>query len=155
MLSQNYPTNFAWTNCSIPPFQLNKSKYRISIWGPNFWKNVSTDTEESNERPISLKPKWKIITYAGKRTYIFLSISKFTTAIYATGTWWQDLHVLNVVLYILAFVYCTFHEATLFFIVCISSKWEKLKKKKRYVQAYTFTIKVHLHYNFLKSFLIM
>ena len=32
--SHNYPTNFARNNYSIPPFKLNKSKYRISIGGP-------------------------------------------------------------------------------------------------------------------------
>ena len=32
--TRNYPTNFAETNYSIPPFKLNKSKYRISIRGP-------------------------------------------------------------------------------------------------------------------------
>ena len=32
--THNYPTKFARTNYSIPDFKLNKSKYRISIWGP-------------------------------------------------------------------------------------------------------------------------
>ena len=32
---------------------------------------------------------------------------------------------LNVVLYIFVFVYYGFYEITLFFIICISSKWEK------------------------------
>ena len=51
-----YPTNFARTNCSIPPFKLNKSKYRISIQDPALWKNISTDTEKNNKRPLFLKP---------------------------------------------------------------------------------------------------
>ena len=38
--THNYPTNFAGTNYCIPPFKLNKSKYRISIRGPNLWKNL-------------------------------------------------------------------------------------------------------------------
>ena len=42
----NYPTNFAKTNYSIPPFKLNKSKYRISIRGPTLWKNIPTNTEK-------------------------------------------------------------------------------------------------------------
>ena len=43
--THNYPTNFATTNYSIPPFKLNKSKYRISIRGPTLWKNIPTDTQ--------------------------------------------------------------------------------------------------------------
>ena len=38
--THNYPTKFARANYSIPPFDLNKSKYRISIQGPNMWKNI-------------------------------------------------------------------------------------------------------------------
>ena len=30
------PTNFSTSNYSIPPFQLSKSKYRISIRGPHY-----------------------------------------------------------------------------------------------------------------------
>ena len=37
----NYPTNFAKTNYSIPPFKLNKSKYRISIRGSNLVEKYS------------------------------------------------------------------------------------------------------------------
>ena len=44
--TDNYPTNFARTNYSIPPFKLNESKYRISIRDPNLWKNILTDTEK-------------------------------------------------------------------------------------------------------------
>ena len=44
--THNYPTNFARTNYSIPPFKLNKSKQRISIRGPTLWKNIPTDTEK-------------------------------------------------------------------------------------------------------------
>ena len=36
---------------------------------------------------------------------------------------------LNVVLYISVFVYYGFHKITLFFIICISLKWEKQQKK--------------------------
>ena len=54
--THNYPTNFAGTNYSIPPFKLNKSKHRISIRDPTLWKNIPTDTEKSNKRPTSLKP---------------------------------------------------------------------------------------------------
>ena len=54
--THNYTTNFAGTNYSIPPFKLNKSKYRISIRGPTLWKNIPTDTEKSNKRPMFLKP---------------------------------------------------------------------------------------------------
>ena len=38
--THNYPTKFARANYSIPPFDLNKSKYRISIQGLNLWKNI-------------------------------------------------------------------------------------------------------------------
>ena len=38
--THNYPTKFTRANYSIPPFDLNKSKYRISIQGPNLWKNI-------------------------------------------------------------------------------------------------------------------
>ena len=54
--THNYPTNFARTNCSIPPFKLNKSKYRISIRGPTLWKNIPSDTEKKQKKiPIFLK----------------------------------------------------------------------------------------------------
>ena len=48
--THNYPTNFARTNYSIPPFKLNKSKYRISIRGPTLWKNIPTDTEKKQQK---------------------------------------------------------------------------------------------------------
>ena len=54
--THNYPTNFATTNYSIPPFKLNKSKYRISIRGATLWKTIPTDIEKKQQRPISLKP---------------------------------------------------------------------------------------------------
>ena len=38
--THNYPTKLARANYSIPPFDLNKSKYRISIQGLNLWKNI-------------------------------------------------------------------------------------------------------------------
>ena len=34
------------TNYGIPPFKLNKSKYRISIQGPTLWKNIPTVTQK-------------------------------------------------------------------------------------------------------------
>ena len=54
--THNYLTNFAKTNYSIPPFKLNKYKDRISIRGRTLWKNIPTDTEKNNKRPVSLKP---------------------------------------------------------------------------------------------------
>ena len=54
--THNYPTNFARTNYSIPPFKLNKSKYRISIRGPILWKNIQPIQKKSNKRPRSSKP---------------------------------------------------------------------------------------------------
>ena len=48
--THNYPTNFARTNHSIPPFKLNKSKYRISIRGPTLWKNIPPDTEKKQQK---------------------------------------------------------------------------------------------------------
>ena len=55
-LTHNYPTNFARTNYSIPPFKLDKSKYRISIRGSTLWNNIPINTGKSNKRPTSLKP---------------------------------------------------------------------------------------------------
>ena len=49
--THNCSTNFARNNYSIPPFKLNKSKYRISIRGPNLWKNIPTDTEKESLKP--------------------------------------------------------------------------------------------------------
>ena len=48
--THNYPTNFARTNYSIPPFKLNKSKYQISIRGPTLWKNIPTDAEKKQQK---------------------------------------------------------------------------------------------------------
>ena len=48
--AHNYPTKFARTSYSIPPFKLNKSKYRISIQGPTLWKNILTDTEKKQQK---------------------------------------------------------------------------------------------------------
>ena len=48
--THNYPANFAGTNYSIPAFKSNNSKYRISIRGPNLWKNISTDTEKKQQK---------------------------------------------------------------------------------------------------------
>ena len=48
--THSYPTNFARTNYSIPPFKLNKSKYRISIQGPTLRKNIPTDTEKKQQK---------------------------------------------------------------------------------------------------------
>ena len=48
--THSYRTNFAGTNYSIPPFKLNKCKYRISIRGPTLWKNIPTDTEKKQQK---------------------------------------------------------------------------------------------------------
>ena len=47
--THNY-INFARTNYSIPPFKLNKLKYRITIRGPTLWKNILTDTEKKQRK---------------------------------------------------------------------------------------------------------
>ena len=47
--THNYPTNFARTNYSIPPFKFNKSKYWISIRGPTLSKNIPSDTEKQQK----------------------------------------------------------------------------------------------------------
>ena len=54
--TRNYPTNFARTNYSIPPFKLNKSKYRIAIRGPTLWKNIPTDTEKIQQKTNIFNP---------------------------------------------------------------------------------------------------
>ena len=53
------PTNFARTYYSIPPFNLNKSKYRILIRSPTLGKNIPTNTEKKQQK-----------------TYIFKSVMK-------------------------------------------------------------------------------
>ena len=84
--TNNYPTNFARTNYSIPPFKLNKSKYRISIQGPTLWKNILTDTEKKQQKTNIFKIIMKNELFALKKgTYIFLIISQFIIAIDATG----------------------------------------------------------------------
>ena len=47
--TRNYWTNFARNNYSIPPFKLNKSKYRISIRGLTLGKNIPIDTEKKQQ----------------------------------------------------------------------------------------------------------
>ena len=55
--THNCPTNLVRTNYSIPPFKLNKSKYRISFRGPTLWKNISIDTERKQQNTnIFIKP---------------------------------------------------------------------------------------------------
>ena len=46
--AHKYPTNFSTSN-HIPPFKLNKCKYRISIRGPTLWKNIPTNFEKMQE----------------------------------------------------------------------------------------------------------
>ena len=50
----NYPTDFARTNYSIPPFKLNKSKYRTSI--RRCGKIFQPIQKKNNKRPIYLTP---------------------------------------------------------------------------------------------------
>ena len=60
----NYPSNFARTNNSIPPFKLNKSKYRISIRGPTLWNNIPTDTENKQQKTNTFKTVMRNKLYA-------------------------------------------------------------------------------------------
>ena len=69
--THNYPINFARTNYSIPPFKLIKYKYRISIRGPNFWKNIPTDTEKKQQKTNIFKTvmKNKLLALENELTY--------------------------------------------------------------------------------------
>ena len=60
----NYPSNFARTNNSIPPFKSNKSKYRISIRGPTLWNNIPTDTENKQQKTNTFKTVMRNKLYA-------------------------------------------------------------------------------------------
>ena len=70
-LTLSYPTHFARTNYSIPPFKLNKTKYRISIWGPTLWKNIPTDTEKITKKKNIFKTvmKNKLLELENEVTY--------------------------------------------------------------------------------------
>ena len=69
--THNYPTNFARTNYSIPPFKLNTSKCPISIRGPTLWKNNPTDTEKKQQKSYIVKTvmKNKLLAVEFERTY--------------------------------------------------------------------------------------
>ena len=69
--TQNYPTNFAETNYSIPPIKLNKCKYRISIWGPSLRKNIPTDTHKKPQKTKFFKTlmKNKLLAPKNELTY--------------------------------------------------------------------------------------
>ena len=71
MPTHNYPTNFARTNCTIPTFKLHKSKYRISIRGPTWWKNVPTDTEKKQQKTKICKTvmRNKLLALENELTY--------------------------------------------------------------------------------------
>ena len=45
----NYPTDFARSIYSIPPFKLNKSKSQISIRGPFLLKNIPANTQKKQQ----------------------------------------------------------------------------------------------------------
>ena len=69
--THNYPTNFARTNYSIPPFKLNKTKYRISIRGPTLWKHIPADTEKITKKKNIFKTvmKNKLLELENEVTY--------------------------------------------------------------------------------------
>ena len=60
--THNFLTNFArsW----LPPFKLNKSKYRISIRGSILWKNTPADTEKKQQKTNIFKTVMKNILLA-------------------------------------------------------------------------------------------
>ena len=74
--THNYPTNFARTNYSIPPFKLNKSKYRISIRGSTLWKNIPTDTEKKHQKTNIFKTVVtnKLLALENKLTYFQIEV---------------------------------------------------------------------------------
>ena len=69
--TDNYLTNLARTNYSIPPFKLNESKYRISIRGPTLRKNILTDTEKKQQKTNIFKTvmKNKLLALENELTY--------------------------------------------------------------------------------------
>ena len=68
---RKYPTNFPTFNYSIPPFKLNQSKYKISIRGHKFRKNISTNLEKMQERVTIFKISTgaKLLEIANKVTH--------------------------------------------------------------------------------------
>ena len=70
-LTLSYPTHFARTNYSIPPFKLNKTKYRISIRGPTLWKHIPADTEKITKKKNIFKTvmKNKLLELENEVTY--------------------------------------------------------------------------------------
>ena len=70
-LIDNYPTNLGRTNYSIPPFRLNKSKYRISIRGSTLWKNIPVDTEKKQQKTNIFKTvmRNKLLALENELTY--------------------------------------------------------------------------------------
>ena len=102
--------------------------------------------KKSNKGPLPLKPWWKINWMRLKINLCFFRCRKShhcfwldrDTRQHATILWFCMLLIfyrflsLNVVLYIFVFVYYGFY-ITLFFIICISSKWvKKMRTQKRF-----------------------
>ena len=71
--THKYPTNFFTSNYGIPPFKLSKSKYRISISGPTWRKNIPTNSEKMQESVIVFKKFIKKASRTSKWDIVFLS----------------------------------------------------------------------------------
>ena len=54
-----YPTNFSKLNYIKPTCQLSRSKYRISVRGPDLWNEFLTDSEKEIENLSLFKSKVK------------------------------------------------------------------------------------------------
>ena len=54
-----YPTNFSKLNYIKPTSQLSRSKYRISVRGPDLWNEFLTDSEKEIENLSLFKSKVK------------------------------------------------------------------------------------------------
>ena len=75
-----YPTNFSTSNfSSIPPFELSKSKYRISVRGTTLWKKVPTNSEKMKESVTTVNSIWK------KRDFFLASFG------FLDGCFWRYL----------------------------------------------------------------
>ena len=53
--SHLYPTRFSSVSYIKPTYKLSKCKFLISIWGPDLWNELLTQTEKEIESTSSFK----------------------------------------------------------------------------------------------------
>ena len=71
-----YLTNFSTSNCSIPPFKLSKSKYRISIRGPTLSKNIPTNSEKMQESVTAFNNcmRKQLLEFESETSYLYVKL---------------------------------------------------------------------------------